>query len=87
MSKPKNKPITPYQRLLDDYRGFINKVRYANRIIMFSNPKETLARGYRMDDIWERVKVAEQLGYDVILEAKDDALQFVYRKRPGIPII
>jgi hypothetical protein len=74
----KAKPITPYQRLLDDFREYAGKVECRRRKPMFFIPKNRLSEGWRVDDIYERTAAAEQLGYDVILIADLDGLRIRY---------
>ena len=82
----KTKPITPYQRLLDDFREYARKVNFPRRVEMFILPKEKMAQGWSMNDVWERTMAAGQLGYDVVAKADNDGLHFVYvSKRPDKP--
>ena len=80
----RQKPITPYQRLLTQMREAWNKVEYARTVTMFYFRKDRLDKGedFRMDDVRERVMAAEQLGYEVVLEVKEGALYMLYRKKP-----
>jgi hypothetical protein len=77
----KSKPKTPYQRMLEDFREYAMKVRSARRVLMWVYPKDRLNNSWTLGDLNERVKAADQLGYDVIVEAKDEGLRVVYRKR------
>lgn len=52
---------------------------------MWRYPREKLATGFRLDDLYERIRAADQLGYDVRLRAEDDGLHVEYVKRPGMP--
>lgn len=82
----KAKPITPYQRLMDDFREYARKVNYPKRVAMFLLPKDKLSQAWKLEDVWERTKAAEQLGYDVTVRADDDGLHFGYVcKRPDTP--
>ncbi len=82
----KDKPKTPYQRLLDDIKEWTRKVRFRHEKVMWNYPKGRLKEGWSLNDLWERVAAAEQLGYDVQLVANDDGLRVYYRKRvPDVP--
>ena len=82
----KTKPKTPYQRLLDDIKDFCSKVRFRHEAGLFWYRKDKLRAGHSLDDLYERVAAAEQLGYEVYLVAKDDGLHARYRKKaPEVP--
>ena len=82
----KEKPITPYNRLLAEVREFVSKLSYRKRVTMFFYPKARLAHGWRLDDLYERAAAAEQLGYDVVLRADSDGLHVQYvQKVPESP--
>lgn len=76
---------TPYQHLLDEYRDFVMSVYRGGRS-MFFYKKTDLQFGWSLVDIYERTRAAAQLGYDVVLEAKDDGLHVKYREKiPQMP--
>lgn len=77
----KQKPITPYQRLLDDAQKFASAVEYRARKLMWSYPKEKLGASWTLKDLAERTAAAEQLGYDVQIVNKDDGLHVYYVKK------
>lgn len=81
----KEKPITPYERLLREVRSFAGKVKYAHRKMMWMYPKERLSEGWRLTDLYERTKAADQLDYDAVLVADDSGLKVMYKKRPDVP--
>ena len=82
----KQKPITPYKRLLDDVREFCRKIKYRHTKSMWLYPKEKLDEQWRLDGLYERVCAAEQLGYDVVLVGKEDGLHVNYvKKAPDTP--
>jgi len=83
----KAKPITPYERLLDNTREFRVSVEFAHRVRVWSYPKAKLKDGWRLDDLFERVGAADQLGYDVVLLAKEEGLIVEYRKRPKLDVL
>ena len=77
---------TPYQRLLEDITKFCGKLRYRHTVVMWVYPKNRLNESWRLGDVYERVCAAEQIGYDVLLQAKDDGLHVVYKKKaPDVP--
>lgn len=81
--KEKPKPITPYRRLKDAARKFAASIEYAPTRRMWTYPKDKLGHQWKLEDLWERTKAAEQIGYDVVLEAHDtEGLIVRYRKKP-----
>lgn len=77
------KRVTPYERLLDDVKEFARSVVFATKRTMFLYPKATLKESaWNLEDLYERTKAADQLGYDVRLVAGDDGLKVQYVKRP-----
>lgn len=76
---------TPYQRLLDEIKEYVRNVQYRHEVTMWSYPDGKLHEGWRLDALHQRVQAASQLGYDVILVAKDDALVVRYKKRVPDP--
>jgi hypothetical protein len=81
-NKKKAKQVTPYQRLLDSVREYLWTVRAPKTQLMWFYPKAKLNAGWYLTDLYERTKAADQLGYDVVLVAKDDGLHVKYRKLP-----
>lgn len=79
------KPKTPYQRLLEDVQEYARKVRYASTTLMWFYQKDELSNNWRLDGLNERVRAADQLGYDVILRSTDRGLEVLYRKRAPDP--
>lgn len=77
----------PYQYLLDQIREFCDKLKYRHKIFMWRYPKWQLKdKQFNLMDLWERTSAAEQLGYDVILDATDDGIEVSYIKKvPDIP--
>lgn len=81
----REKPITPYARLLADVRKFAISVKFAHKKLMWRYNKQDLGKNWTLTDLYERVKAAEQLGYDVVLIAEDAGLAVQYTKRPDVP--
>lgn len=77
----KQKPITPYQRLLADAQKFALAVNIRTRKLMWFYPKEKLGASWSLKNLAERTAAAEQLGYDVQLVNKDDGLHVYYVKK------
>jgi hypothetical protein len=78
----KEKPVTPYQRLMNQFSAWANECIMRGRISMWRYPKDKLSEtNWRLADLWERVAAADQLGYDVQLSAKDDGLHVEYVKK------
>lgn len=76
----------PYQRLKEICQKWVNDVEYRHTKSMWQYPKNKLDDGWRLSGLWERTKAADQLGYDVILEAVDDGLRVKYVKKiPDTP--
>lgn len=77
----KAKPISPYQRLMDRFKEFANKIEYREKITMWVYPKNKLTESWSLKDLYERVAAAEQLNYDVQLLATDGGLEVKYIKK------
>lgn len=79
MSKP-----TPYQRLRANVDEYVRKVSNPRRIGMWTYPKTRINEAWTLGDLYERVRAADQLGYDVQLIANDAGLLVQYvQKRPS----
>ena len=84
MSATKRK--NPYQMLLEEIKDWCRKVKFRHEKVMWVYQKNRLNQGWPLRNLYERVKAAEQLGYDVILIANDEGLSVRYRKQvPNIP--
>lgn len=80
------KRVNPYTRLLSEVQKHLYSIMYRHRKTMWRYAKEQLNQTWRLNGLWERVAAAEQLGYDVVLEAKEDGLHVVYVKKiPDTP--
>lgn len=82
----KTKPISPYERLMNEFKRFANDVEFRKKITMWVYPKNKLTESWQVKDLYERVAAAEQLGYDVQLFATDGGLEVRYiQKNPKRP--
>lgn len=82
----KTKPVTPYQRLLEEAQQFASDVENPHTRLMWVYPKDKLSTGWNLADLAERVAAANQLGYDVKLVNHEGALQVFYvKKMPSRP--
>lgn len=82
----KQKPITPYQRLLQQFTVFVDAVLHPTRVSMWRYPKAKLHEQWTLADLAERVAAAEQLGFNVWLRNVDgDLVVEYYRKPPARP--
>lgn len=81
------KAISPYTRLLSEARKILWSNYYRSTKPMFT--VDTSDNGtYKLNDVNERVKAAEQLGYEVILKSDGHTLKILYRekiKKPEYP--
>lgn len=78
--------VNPYTRLKGICKKYADEVRYPHTRNMWHYPKSRLKEGWTLTDLWERTAAAEQLGYDVVLEAQDKGLLVKYvKKRPRVP--
>ena len=76
----------PYQYLLEQIKEFCDNLKYRHQITMWKYPKNRLSEGWPLLKLYERVKAAEQLGYDMQVIAQDDGLLIQYVKQiPHIP--
>lgn len=73
------KPVNPYSRLLQEIRTFVLNLRNRKTVTMWRYPKEKLQQGWSLTDLWDRVSAANQIGWEVIIEAGDDGLTVKYR--------
>lgn len=79
----KAKKKNPYQMLLDRIREFISDVRYRHKVSMWHYEKKFIEEEeHDLEDLYERTAAAEQLGYEVHLEAKEGGLFVYYVKNP-----
>ncbi len=83
MNETKRK--NPYQVLLDDIMKFCRKLRYRREKVMWLYPKGRLHEGWPLTDLYERIKAADQLGYDVTLKATDEGISVRYIERVDTP--
>ena len=73
----------PYQRLLNEFRGYLFSVRFPKRKNMYFFPKYKLKNSnWDLMSAWERTCAAQDLGKEVIVEAAEDGLRFNYRDKP-----
>lgn len=68
----------PYTALKEEFRQWVNKVEFRRKFSMWLYPKAKLNEGWKLGDLWERTKAAEQLGFDVILLAADEGIIVKY---------
>lgn len=74
---------SPYHRMQRYFREWAQDVVYARRKTMFLYKKSSLDTGWSLSQIYERTIAANQLGYEVIVQADNDGLHFKYiEKRP-----
>jgi hypothetical protein len=82
----KQKPTAPYQRLLNEIHQLVFNWRHRHTVNLFSIPKLSLeSTSYTLIDIYHKVHAADQLGYDVVLEVRNNLLVASYKKRVNIP--
>lgn len=75
----------PYTALLEEAKRGFFKFQYPKRKSMFFFEKSKLKTGWTLDEVYQRVSAADTLGWEVILEAKDDGLHMTYRERAEVP--
>jgi hypothetical protein len=78
----KTKPVTPYQRLLDDCRRYLSGVRFPHTKSVWTYPKARLDEGWNLAGLYQHIAAGELLGYDTILKATDAGIEVKFRKRP-----
>lgn len=77
------KRIGPYQQLQERVKQWLRPVVYPSRVTMWVYPKDKLNTGWwELTSLYERVLAADQLGFDVMLLAKEDGLRVEYITRP-----
>jgi hypothetical protein len=80
--KKEQKIMNPYEQLRASCKTWANHVLRPCTVAMLFYNKKNLSVGFTLDDLYERVKAADQLGYDVKLLALDNGLHVRYVKRP-----
>ena len=80
------KRLNPYQRLLEEIQEFCNSLKWRHKVAMHYYPKDRLSETWSVNDLYERTAAAQQIGYEVILEAKDTGLHVFYRKVVKTPM-
>lgn len=80
-----NNRQNPYNRLLGKAKDFAFRVKYPRCKTMWVYPRARIDEAWRLGDLYERTKAADQLGYDVKIVAGDNGLEVQYVKRPDIP--
>jgi hypothetical protein len=79
------KRVMPYARLKEQFREFIDSIRYAQKKEIWSYPAATDYRNtWQLADLYQRVAAGDQLGYDVLIECNGKDLKVSYRKRPAM---
>lgn len=77
---------SPWHYLLEEFQDYVNAVRYRHQKMMFRYKKPDCDKTWRLDDLYQRVQAAEQLGYDVELRATNEYLEVWYiKKLPYLP--
>jgi hypothetical protein len=75
----------PYERLADKVRHLVTDIRYASRRTMWVYPAATICEhAYVLGTLAERVRAAEQLGWNVQLRWLDSGLVVEYVKPPEL---
>jgi hypothetical protein len=82
----KQKPITPYQRLLNEIHQLVFNQRHRHTVNLFKIAESSLkTSSYTLLDAYHKVQAADQLGYDVVLEVSNNCLIASYKKRVDVP--
>jgi hypothetical protein len=78
----KQKPVNPYTRLANEICKWMDSAFDARHTrTMWVFPKSKLSDGWSLVETWERTAAAAQLGYEVHLEATDEGLHVIYKKK------
>ncbi len=83
-----SKPLNPYSHLKLVCREWMRQVIEPEKRLMFTYPIDEMLRGktWSFLQLWAKVGAAHDLGYDVVLEAKETGLMVRYVKQaPGPP--
>lgn len=79
--------ISPYNRLLAEAKRFIYSVKYRTTKLMFNGMHKD--GNYTWVEIYQRMKAAEQLGYETLIvpDEKEGYFKIIYREKfPEIPM-
>ena len=80
--------MNPYERLKREFLRYVSAAMYRHTATMWHYPKDKLSDGWNLSDLYERTAAAEQVGYDVVLRAKEHGLVVCYvKKLPPEPMI
>jgi hypothetical protein len=73
----KRQIITPYERLKTACNEAWDKLAWPKTrdMLIF------IGKNNFPQDVYQRIKAAEELGYEVIIRAKDDGVHFIYREK------
>jgi len=52
---------------------------------MWFYAKKDLSGGWELENLHQRVSAAQQLGFEVLLEASNDGLKVIYREKIATP--
>ena len=82
------KPVNPYTRLLNEIKDFCFKLKTRKvRPAFFIKRNSLKTNTYTLEDVYQRARAADDIGYEMIVIADDDGLRFKYREKlPRIPI-
>jgi len=76
------KRINPYTRLKEIGQRWMFNALNRRKFIMFTYKEKSIKEyGYDLYPVFERVKAAEQLGYQVIIETRGDELLIKYLEK------
>ncbi len=82
------KPLNPYDRLKSVCREWMRQIIEPEKRLMWTYPLGEMQKGKTWNwlELWAKVGAAHDLGYDVMLEAKETGLMVRYVKQaPGPP--
>lgn len=73
--------FNPYTDLKRRFSEFANACYSRGERGMWTYTKGKLSDSWRLDDLYQRVAAAEQIGYEVVLRATDQGLEVKYVKK------
>jgi len=74
--------VNPYNTLKERCRLWAMSVLHPRQVVSFTLKDARTAESFRLHGVWDRVRTADQCGYEAIIVVSGDDLVMELRKRP-----